>query len=292
MAERGESLSDAALGECRPIRQGRYVRAFCPFHGGDAQRSLSVDTESGRFQCFACQVWGYLDSARHTKQTTQSTQTKYIPQSVEKIRKPLEVQALLDRWTSLLPASPAALYLEDRRIPLELAQRHRLGFAPPGTWPQRRAASSWPFGRLVVPHTTPGGQLVNLYSRAVGHAPKEIRHDHLSGAKGYFGAGDFPASPKLYVCEGPLDALSLLAAGAPAAVAIFGVQGWRHDWNLAEEYVFALDNDEAGRKALGVLARELRLRGRKVSFLSAEQLGGAKDVNEAWVAGTLDWQAS
>lgn len=296
MAERGETLSESRLSECRALRQGRYIRAFCPFHGGESQRSLSVDSTSGRFQCFSCQVWGYMEWARQSTHTTypkQSTYTTYITQSVvseKKPRNPAQLERLLEPWNQLLPASPAAAYLEDRRIPLALAQVHRLGFAPPGEWPQRQSASRWPFGRLVVPHSSPDGQLVNLYSRAVGHAPKPIRHDHLSGSKGYFGAGAFPASARLYVCEGPLDALSLLAAGAPAAIAIFGVQGWRFDWDLAEEYVFALDSDAAGRRALATLARQLRLRGRNVRFLGADQLGGAKDVNDAWVAGTLNWR--
>lgn len=42
-------------------------------------------------------------------------------------------------------------------------------------------------GRVVVPHTTPEGYLVNLYGRAVGtveQVPKAKRHDHLLGAKG------------------------------------------------------------------------------------------------------------
>ena len=62
--------------------------------------------------------------------------------------------------------------------------------------------------------------LVNLYGRAVGLdgvTPKEIRHDHLPGPKGYFNAaglvnGDGP----LLICEGPFDALGLIAAGYPA----------------------------------------------------------------------------
>jgi hypothetical protein len=290
MAERGETLSESRLGECRPQRQGRYLRAFCPFHGGDSQRSFSVDTTTGRFQCFACQIWGYMDWAKRTPASPPRPLVLPTPPPPKPGRDPASIQALLQAWTPLLPSSPAADYLEDRRIPLALAQAHGLAFAPPGHWPQRPAASRWPFGRLVIPHTGPQGELVNLYSRAVGHAPKPIRHDHLSGPKGYFGAAAFPSSPRLYVCEGPLDALSLLAAGAPAAIAIFGLQGWRFDWNLADEYVFALDADAAGQHAMVQLARQLRLRGRQVRLLTPEQLGGAKDVNEAWVAGTLDWR--
>jgi hypothetical protein len=121
-----------------------------------------------------------------------------------------------------------------------------VGYAAPGTW--QHAARDWRAGRVVFPHTTPDGSLVNLYGRAVGTAaqvPKAKRHDHLPGAKGYFNAtalqeGDGP----LWVCEGAFDGLSLLAAGVPRVVAIFGVQGWRWDWARAiRELVFALDAD-------------------------------------------------
>ena len=36
----------------------------CPFHGSDRQRSLRVQVHSGRFVCFACGAWGYMDTAR------------------------------------------------------------------------------------------------------------------------------------------------------------------------------------------------------------------------------------
>ena len=114
-------------------------------------------------------------------------------------------------------------------MPLALAQQAGVGYVAPGTWPH--AARDWRGGRVVFPHTTPDGRLVNLYGRAVGPAeevPKAKRHDHLPGDKGYFNAtalreGDGP----LWVCEGAFDALALMAAGVSRVVAIFGVQGWR-----------------------------------------------------------------
>ena len=107
-----------------------------------------------------------------------------------------------------------------------------VGYAAPGTWPH--AARDWRGGRVVFPHTTPDGRLVNLYGRAVGTAeqvPKAKRHDHLPGKKGYFNAAALQAGTgPLWVCEGAFDALALRAAGVPRVVAIFGVHGWRWDW--------------------------------------------------------------
>lgn len=128
-----------------------------------------------------------------------------------------------------LPGRRGAAYLGQRGIALALAQQLGVGSAAPGSWPH--AARDWRDGRVVFPHTTPEGRLVNLYGRAVGTAaevPKAKRHDHLPGKKGYFHAAALLAGAgPLWVCEGPFDALALLAAGIPRVVAIFGVQGWR-----------------------------------------------------------------
>ena len=135
----------------------------------------------------------------------------------------------LAAFQAALPGSRGAAYLQQRGIPLALAQQLGVGYAAPGTWPH--TARDWRGGRVVFPHTTPEGLVVNLYGRAVGTAeqvPKTKRHDHLPGAKGYFNAAALQAGAgPLWVCEGAFDALALLAAGVPRVVAIFGVQGWR-----------------------------------------------------------------
>jgi hypothetical protein len=171
-----------------------------------------------------------------------------------------------------------------------LAQQLGVGYAAPGTWPH--AARDWHGGRVVVPHTTPDGSLVNLYGRAVGtveEVPKAKRHDHLPGAKGYFNtpvlqAGDGP----VWVCEGAFDALALRAAGVARVVAIFGVHGWRWDWvRQVRELVFALDTDTAGQQQWHQLARQAALRGKRIAVLEPAAYGGYKDVSEAWAAGVL-----
>src|SRR2546421_11896334 len=60
------TLSEADLAACRPIvgEGGHVLRALCPFHGSDRQRSLRMQMYSGRFVCFACGAWGYLEASR------------------------------------------------------------------------------------------------------------------------------------------------------------------------------------------------------------------------------------
>ena len=60
------TLTEADLAACRPIvgKGGHVLRALCPLHGFDRQRSLRVQMHSGRFVCFACGAWGYMATAR------------------------------------------------------------------------------------------------------------------------------------------------------------------------------------------------------------------------------------
>jgi len=196
----------------------------------------------------------------------------------------------LAAFQAALPGSRGAAYLQQRGIPLQLAQQLGVGYAAPGRWPH--AARDWRGGRVVFPHTTPEGSLVNLYGRAVGteeQVPKAKRHDHLPGAKGYFNAAALQAGAGLlWIYEGAFDALALLAAGVPRVVAIFGVQGWHWAWaREVRELVFALDADAAGQQQWRTLARQAALRGKRVAALPAAAYGGYKDVNEAWMAGVL-----
>jgi len=308
------TLTEAELAACRPVRgEGdRALRARCPYHGSDHQRSLRVDLATGHFTCFACGAWGYTADARERWQQErlpgghgrppqtrkpvvlrpQARPAPAAPRTAEQGPEPArdDLYALVRAYQAALPTSLGEEYLRRRGIPLDLALRYGVGYAAAGTW--AHTARDWRWGRVVFPHTTPDGALVNLYGRAVGspvRVPKDKRHDHLPGDKGYFYAAALRTGHgPLFVCEGPFDALSLMAAGYPRTVAIFGVHGWRWAWARdVPALVFALDADATGQEAWRALARQARLRGKRVAFLPPEAYGGAKDVNDAWVAGVL-----
>jgi len=293
------TLTEADLAWCRPVRAegGRSLRAFCPFHGSDHQRSLRLHLETGRFYCFACQAWGYTEDAR---QRWQDERVLKRPGAVRRdlVRRaqpdrgaPPNLPDLLAVYQTALPGSPGERYLRHRRIPLDLARQYGVGFAAHGTW--ANPARDCRGGRLIAPHTDPEGRLVNLYGRAVdldGDVPDHLRHDHLPGRKGYFNAtaiqtGDGP----VFVCEGAFDALSLITAGYTRAVAIFGIDGWCWEWarNVAT-IVLALDADQAGEDGWRHLGRAARLRGKAVIALPPAAYGGRDDPNAAWTTGTLD----
>jgi hypothetical protein len=305
------SLSDAELARCEPIAAegGKTLRAFCPFHGSDNQRSLRVNVGTGRFKCFACDAWGYLETARERRRSDHrgagrphlggaSATPRRVPRPAPAPAPRPELAEQMARYRAALPGSPGAAYLAERRIPLDVAQRVGVGYAAPGHWAHvdetGRRVRDWHRGRLVFPHTDPAGNVVSLYGRAVGDvfrsdAEKRLKHDHLAGAKGYFNAQALAGgSEPVTVCEGAFDALALMAAGAPRVVAIFGVNGWRWDWATeARELIFALDGDPAGQAGFRELARAATLRGKRVAYLEPDAYGGEKDAAAAWHAGVL-----
>jgi hypothetical protein len=330
------TLTWAELNACHPIRgeNGHSLRAFCPIHGGDHQRSLRIDLSTGRFNCYACGAWGYTEEAReewrkqhhttsskkspqlsvHTDKTTSpslssssssSKESKSTAPKLSVLKDPVSVRTdrkanlvpvrddlteILQNYQKALPGGWGEEYLRQRGIPLKLALQYGAGYAASGCWVH--SARDWKWGRVTFPHTDPSGKLINFYGRAVGitdKVPKEYRHDHLPGGKGYFNAGALHEGDEpVFVCEGVFDALSLIAAGYTRTVAIIGVNGWRWEWmRNVPKLVFALDADETGQRAWKGLAREAVFRGKQVEFLPPKAYGGCKDVNEAWVAGKL-----
>ena len=245
------TLSEADLAACHPIvgEDGHVLRALCPFHGSDRQRSLRVQVHSGRFVCFACGAWGYMDMARVQWREAQECQAAFRRPPARRQRMPSRRQPppplprqlaaaanklstappaprvsaparpdlahQLAAFQTALPGSRGETYLQQRGIPLALAQQLGVGYAAPGSWPH--AARDWRGGRVVFPHTTPEGRLVNLYGRAVGTAeqvPKAQRHDHLPGAKGSFNATALQDDARpLWVCDGACDALVPIRTG-------------------------------------------------------------------------------
>lgn len=319
-----QSLPPAAL-----YSSGRRLRAFCPFHGSDKQRSLSIDKDTGRFNCFNCGAWGYTEEKRqeflNRKQNAASSSDRIdrgdakrqfgnaIPINKLPVVPPDNITAtagnltalvpisdqikeLYEQYRQALPGSPGEEYLKTRGISLETAEACGLGFSSYGKWAHRSSNSApgrivrdWKGGRLVFPHTDPQGNIVNLYGRAIGtseEVPKELRHDHLAGAKGYFNGKFLDPAQKnstVYVCEGPFDAISLIEAGFPETVAIFGVFGWRWEWaRFVQKMVITFDADDGGGQWKKI-AEEGMLRGREVYYLPPEAYTGGKDLNEVWV---------
>jgi|TARA_Y100001973_G_scaffold105294_1_gene177911 hypothetical protein len=272
-----QSMISGLPSHLQPIRAGKYQRMGCPFHGSENQRSLSLNPETGRFQCFSCGEWGYTEDekARYKAQSPSRATARSIdaPTGARRMRpkaEPTEELQLesLGKFQENLEQGRA--YLESRRIPFEIAKGIGAGVGRLCGFPQ-----------LVIPHTDPEGAVVSLYGRRIDGGDK-LKHYHLSRPKGMVNA---PAvnNEELWICEGALDCLSLIAAGIPNAAACFGVNGIRWEWlTKVKRLILAFDCDEAGQKAVQEQAREAIMRGMEVFYITPEELGGCKDINEAW----------
>lgn len=276
----------------QPSKTRPRDRYFCPVHGGDKQPSIIVDTRhpQTRWKCMNCSTWGYLNPDQSWKpepkpRTYQQRAAKKKPQAPQ--TSTAEAPALnfeaLANTQNALPGSPGERYLKARGISLETAQKYGIGFSPSGS-----PLKPWKWGRVLIPHTNPEGQIISLYGRAIDgisdkQAPKELKHMHLQGKKGIFNAQALK-QPAVFICEGAFDALALLEAGYPA-VALYGLSGLPWQWVEAQELIFCLDSDQAGSSAVYRLAEEAEELGKDVYryILPVD----CKDANEAWVSGKL-----
>ena len=178
---------------CDPVNLGEYVRAYCHIHGGDHQRSLSINKLTGWGHCFnaACEAtvlvaeWNpsvaecllqahYRGGWPINPSSYPSVQRKPVTASVldNSTRTPPKWQrdelatllALDEQMHRALSDVQGVLaYLQERHIPLETAQAAGVGYLPPallklpGTPPKRGIGRRWT-GRIVFPLVSPLGK--------------------------------------------------------------------------------------------------------------------------------------
>jgi len=256
-------------------RSGKYLRGKCPVHGGNSPTSFQYNPETGHWKCFKCGEWGYIRDGATTRPAATA-----MPEPQKQEIKPVRsaLAELMAKYQTALPGSPGEEYLKKRGISLELAQKHGAGYGEfkQGIW------------RVVFPHTSPSGEIISIYGRAIDDNVK-LKHKHMAGNKGVFNAATLSCG-MVFLCEGPFDALSLIAAGHENTCAIFGNTGLSNKWQWvkAKILIFCFDDDTGGEK-WKQLAAEATLKGKKVYFLEKECYQGYKDLNEVWVkTGRID----
>ena len=275
-------------------QSGDTIRCACPIHGGDNPGAFIVELSTGRGHCFTKGCWGYLDDGRDRGRARREPTFTVPPPPQDLPVDPDRTITLRGVWPKLTAAflgSPAEAYLLARGIPSAVAQAARVGYDAEGIlWDRMR-------GRVVFPLVTPDRQPINVAARRLtlpGQEPKGGRWLFLPGRRGYFNAAGLrqahAESRTLYVCEGVVDALALMAGGLATAVALGGAAGvvkrehLRGLWRV----VLCLDADKAGQSSGPEIGRLARTVGCAVAHLTGDQLAGAKDVAEYWQThGTL-----
>jgi hypothetical protein len=184
-------LSRADLdGYDRPRRSGGRDRYYCPIHGGDHQRSLSVDPVSGAYKCFSCGARGVLRDYWPERSEPAEPAPRRAPAApapllgVEDVgrserarradvdaeraahlalapasRQAAAFLARLDAMNDALrdPDCPGSAYLRGRGLDPALAADLGAGYAAPDMWPGDRGRA---VGRIVYPLADPATGIV------------------------------------------------------------------------------------------------------------------------------------
>ena len=305
-------------------RSGSNYVCRCPFHN-EKTPSFSVNRQKQFYYCFGCGAHGsaigfLMDYDRLT-----------FPEAVEALADNLgltvpreegagspgasatdSLQPLYDLqeqacrfYQQQLKSHPAAQhaveYLRHRGISGEIAQRFRLGYAPPGsrnlpsTWPtellqrcglvasrDRGGSHDWFRDRVVFPIRDRRGRIVGFGGRILGEGvPKYLnspetpifqKHREVYGLYELLQAVRKPAS--IIVVEGYMDVIALAQSGIPEVVATLGTATSTDQIGLLFRYtstlVICFDGDTAGQaaswKALDAALPHLR-EGRQLRFL-------------------------
>lgn len=189
------SRADLDAYDDAPSRAAVRTRYYCPIHGGDHQRSLSVDPDTGTFKCHTCGERGTLREHWLDGGGGGGTVNRTPAPSIEEIgrrallhradsdaaraaRFAAEIPpsaaaflAHLDAMSAALrdPACPGAVYLRARGLNPVYAATLGVGYAPPNRWPGDRYENDGRGlrnGRIVYPLYDPcTGRVVSAVAR-------------------------------------------------------------------------------------------------------------------------------
>jgi Toprim-like len=267
---------------------GGVERDFlCPLPGvcrdkteGARHRSLSVNVETGLWQCHRCGAASKLRD--HWEERPRSTRLRNLASAKRAFALRLDPTPLLPdptapwraAWDAALPviATPGAGYLERRGIPLALAALAGVRYTT--DWAGRPA--------VLFPVVNAQGMLVAVNGRYLDtRAPKTRTYGKNS--LGVFVAPGLEAlaADPLVLVEGPCDALSLAAVGVPAvALVTTSAPQWLPAHAALRAVCLGLDNDTPGDDGSKKLARDLAALGAHCERLRP----GRKDWNDDLVA--------
>jgi len=245
------------------MQSGQIVLKECPFCKDSKFHFYVADTDSGAFFCQKCnekgnlfslkKFFGDLPQRRDTGNTRSNQQGGVMAAFPAKGRQTpaLDEKTALRVNAALLADSKALAYVtETRGISLDTAKVYRLGLQVDGH------GGRW----LCIPHFE-GGKLQNIKYRSLPPAEKTFRR--VPGCKSIlFNADCLKNTEEIFLCEGELDALTLIDKGINNAVSgTTGAGSFDAEWVDAlakvKKIYLAYDADEAGKKGAREVARRL-----------------------------------
>lgn len=205
-----------------------------------------------------------------------------------------EYSSLYREWHEALKASPEALaYLHGRGITDESIDRFNLGFC--AAWKHTKAGAKVPpTKRIIIPRTA-----TTYTARRIDPPANEFEAQYTKQVQGrqkdLFNLSALDGAETPFICEGELDCISLIQAGASSVVGIGTIVNAGLILEEAKKhpeavYILAFDNDpdkedgsNPGKDAQRNLAEKMKAAGLAVvSVNPAVIYGEAKDANEAF----------
>lgn len=285
-----------------PLRQiGSNFIARCPFHN-EKTPSFTVSRDKQFYHCFGCGAHGnaidFLMGYDHLNfveavESLAALAGLKIPEEAQssaaesgaKIANAIyELQDAVSRFYAhqlkVHPEAPRAVaYLKDRGVSGELAQRYRLGYAPPG-WQNLPSEFSQELlkaaglrvakgdkvydsfrDRIIFPIRDRRGRVVGFGGRVMGdgtpkylNSPETVVFKKHKEVYGVYELLKQSARPeRIVVVEGYMDVIALAQNGIYNAVATLGTSTSADHVELlfryTDELVFCFDGDSAGQKA-------------------------------------------
>ena len=272
-----------------PEAHGDECRYCCPLCGHQrdidaAHRSLTANIKTGAWHCHRCDERGKLQeywTERPDGEQKQSRRDRGRAELAQKMKladpvmiappDPDKERVWRAQAAASMPLarSPGAAYLTGRYIPLDLARAAQVKYC-----------ANW-FGHPAVlfPARDLAGKLIAAQGRHIdGHMQPKARTQGQVKLGAFATPGAWEAA-EIIICEGPIDALTLAAAGRPA-LACFGkdVKPWIVKKCIVGRVCLAFDGDQAGDQAAAKWTAELETYGATVTRLRPSN--GAKDFNE------------
>lgn len=271
-------VKDLSLARCyeydsQPDDAGEWLRFYCPLHGGDNQKSLAVNKETGGFICHNCDAHGRIvehqsgGRSGFTSAAGWGLPTVWAAQRPLAVAKPMEVDEAAVKIAlnavKNYDGSEAQEYAQGRGVPDELAIRLNLGYCT-RRFLRGEDASAYLTAPLFCPVS---GEAVGVYARNLW-TDEQHRKVRIQGAKGLFGAfGAGPLPEDVILVEGPFDAIALLnTPGLPPARAVVGASG-RAEWlDACRRVILMFDDDARGRQGLAKLRKNRKERNQRLGY--------------------------
>ncbi len=187
------SRADLQQYDPTPQRSGGRDRYFCPVHGSDHGRSLTVDPHTGKFLCHTCKASGTLrehwpnadgkparparalsieEIGRHALAAQRRAEEERTARLAADL--PTQAAAFIERLDAMsaalrVPDCPGAVYLRSRGLDPVHAASLGVGYAEPNAWPGDRFKNEGrglTTGRVVYPLADPmTGRVVSAVGR-------------------------------------------------------------------------------------------------------------------------------